>query len=260
MLSPLHARADTHTHTPLEAGLNTCMHAQTYTLTQTHTPSLPKKPTYPQVIFHSILAVFCSPTLSGGYFSPSVLLQGGGGERPHAYLKTLLDRNHVVQNKESQGYLNLNTRQPVAIFKLVLFFPPLRASCALSLPLSFFFACPATAQHTSIIHCLSPGFQAKPITDGVLLMGSCRTCQQAICAPSDNPPETIKKRIRFSFWTSHVYADKPETSKKGTQWRLHDIPWTECVAAANGKGGSFNNPPPKRTGERGRIKGKKIKH
>lgn len=172
MHPPAATRTHTHTHT------QTGWHTHTHTHVHTRTPSLPpKKATYPQVSFHSKkkqqLVFLCSPSSVFSCLSSAA-------EKGHICLKALLGRNHLVQNKDSRGCLNLSTRQPVAIFKLVL--SPPSEGTLLCFSLSLLFACPATAQHTSIIHCLSPGFQAKPITDGVLLMGSYRTCQQAICA------------------------------------------------------------------------------
>lgn len=69
---------------------------------------------------------------------------------------------------------------------------PLRTPCSL---LSHSSACPATAQHSSIINCLSPDFQAKPITDGLPANGSVCSSQLAVCvfaASRDNGKNQVK--------------------------------------------------------------------
>lgn len=168
----MHRAAPPHAHSvPGGRGERTLTHTHTHT----YGPLPAQKPTYPQVTFHSPAPSSCAPPPPLACLSPAA-------EKGHICLQTVLGRNQPVQNKDSRGCLHLRTRQPVAIFKLVRSPPSEGTLLCFSLSLSLLFACPATAQHTSIIHCLSPGFQAKPITDGVLLMGSCRTCQQAICA------------------------------------------------------------------------------
>lgn len=86
-------------------------------------------------------------------------------------------------------------------------------------------------------------------------MGSRRTRQQAICAPSDNPPETIKKRERererISFRTSRC---RPETEQErghavAPAWHYWEGGGAEhvcmrlCGSTIIMKGGAFNLPP-----------------
>lgn len=157
------AHAHTHTHTRVPA----------YTRTA---PLYPKKPTYPQVTCHSeSLVLLCCP-------SSARLPLFCCGKRPHMSANTSR-QEPPAQNKDSRGCLHLRTRQPVAIFKLVRS-PPSEGTLlcsSLSVSLSSLPVQLLHNTHQLFIACLPVSRQNQSQMES-LLMGSCRTCQQAICA------------------------------------------------------------------------------
>ena len=137
-------RAHTHTHTHSSR--------QAHTHTRTHAPQETNLPT--SYLSFRKLVLLCSPSSAFSCLSSAA-------EKGHICLKALLGRNQPVQNKGSRGCLNLGTRQPVAIFKLVLSPPSegtlLCFSLSLSLPVQLlhnthqlFIAClPVSRQNQS---------------------------------------------------------------------------------------------------------------
>lgn len=137
-----HARTHTHTHSSRQA----------HTHTRTHAPQETNLPT--SYLSFRKLVLLCSPSSAFSCLSSAA-------EKGHICLKALLGRNQPVQNKGSRGCLNLGTRQPVAIFKLVLSPPSegtlLCFSLSLSLPVQLlhnthqlFIAClPVSRQNQS---------------------------------------------------------------------------------------------------------------
>lgn len=192
--TPLRARA----HAP--AGRLRRAHAHTHTRVPAYTrtaPLYPKKPTYPQVTCHSeSLVLLCCP-------SSARLPLFCCGKRPHMSANT--SRQEPASAEQRQPGLPSSPHKAAGSYFQAGSLSPLWGHPALFLPLclSLLFACPATAQHTSIIHCLSPSFQAKPITDGVLANGLMPYLPTGYLCSSYNPLETIK-RIRLSFKTSHI--------------------------------------------------------
>lgn len=171
---------DTHTHTEPRHS-HTGMHTGTALLgptrsntrprSRTHGPR-PPEPTHPRVTSHSQAGLPLPPLLC----APA----SAAAERPHMSANTSRQKPASAEQRQP-GLPSSQHKAASSYFQ----------ACSLSLSegtlLCFSLSLSSLPvqllhKHTSIIHCLSPGFQAKPITDGVLLMGSCRTCQQAICA------------------------------------------------------------------------------